>query len=371
MKHTKCVVDAKDFRQALEKALKAAPKKTRLAVLEEALVTVDGDTCSFDCSNLEQWCRVSIPAEGEPCAFVLCGSKKLLTACKYFSGDMELSYDEDEPEEGKPTKVNPDGTLTIRCGGKELRQRVTTAEDFPAMPEEEDSTVVYPVDPATLYNRFQRVKYALSDSTSRPCNCCVKFFDNRIGTVDGYRLAVSRDEALQVSAPFYIPPEAMKLLPVFDGEASTITVGKKYAAFSGGAVRVITRIPEGEGLNFDAAIPKTCGEEHTVDIADFMGGLKYLGEFVRDPNWDIIRFDGGVLSMKNVNGEYSAKLNLEEIPQTVIGFRGYYMLDGLKQFQAKKRSTVTMRMSSPSSPIVLTDDTDLAMVLPHRLKDAA
>ncbi len=365
------VVNAKEFQQALEKALKAASQKTMLPVLGEALVTFDGTICALTCTNLEQWCQVRIPATGEPCSFVLDGSRKLLTACKYFSGDLELSYLEDRLEEGKPRRVDPDGMLTLRCNGKELRQRVTTAGDFPAIPKEEAAAVSYGVDPAALYQRFERIKYALSDNQARLCYQCVKFFDERIGAVDGYRLAASRDESLHVSKPFYIPPDAMKLLPTFDGASCTLTVGTRYAMFENSAARVTTRMPEGEVLDFDQVIPKTCGEEHTIDVADFAGSLRYLREFARDPDREAIRFDGGVLSMKNVNGEYSVRLDLERAPQTAIGFKGRYMLDGLKQFQAKKRGTVTMQMTAPMSPIVLTDETDLAMVMPLRLKDAA
>ena len=45
------------------------------------------------------------------------------------------------------------------------------------------------------------------------------------------------------------------------------------------------------------------------------------------------------------------------------------MMDSLKQFQAKKLATVTMRMSSAVSPIIMSDGEDLALVLPMRLKD--
>lgn len=262
------VVNAKDFQQALEKALKAAPKKTRLPVLGEALVTFDGNICTLTCTNLEQWCQVYVPAVGEPCSFVLDGSRKLLTACKYFSGDLELSYLKNRPEEGKPRRANPDGTLTLCCNGKELRQRVTTAEDFPAIPKEEAASDSYSVDSAALYERFERIKYALSDNEARPVYECVKFFDERIGAVDGYRLAVSRDKSLAVTKPFYIPPGAMKLLPIFEGIFCTLTVGTRYAMFESNTARIITRMPEGEGLDFDKAIPKICGEEHTMSNKD-------------------------------------------------------------------------------------------------------
>lgn len=367
MKCARCTVNADEFQQALDKVLKAAAKKARISFLEEALVRFDGSTCTLTCTDLELWCQAVIPAQGEPCAFVLADSRKLLTACKYFSGDLQISYSEDDPPKTFPTKTALDGSLVLTCGNKELRQWVTTAEDFPDVPEVRVE-YSYTVDPCALSKRFERIKYALSLNKGRPTSCCVKFFDNRIGAVDGYRLAVNKDEALQVEKPFHIPPVAMKLLPIFGEAECWLSVGEKHAAFETDAVRVIIRMPEGESLDFDRAIPKTFCEEHTIDIADFMDNLRYLGEFMRDPDRDIIRFDNGTLSMSNVNGDYSARLTLDEVPRTVIGFRGYYMLDGLKQFHAKKLSAVAMRMTSPTSPIVLTDGEDLAMVLPHRLR---
>lgn len=263
-----------------------------------------------------------------------------------------------------------DGSLTLRCGSKELHQRVSAAGLFPVMPALEPKHV-YTVDPASLSKRFERIKYALSNDASRPCDQCVQFFDNRIGAVDGHRLALSRDDSLCVDKPFFIPPAAMKLLPAFEGEECQLSVGGRHAVFDNGSIRVIACVPNGRGLNFDSAIPKEHTEEHTVDITDFSDSLRYLDQFIFNRDREAVRLDGGVLSIKNVKGEYSSKLKLAETPKIVIGFKAYYMLDGLKQFQAKKLDTVTMQMSAPYAPIVLTDQEDLALVLPYHLKKAA
>lgn len=371
MTDIKSVVSAKEFQRALEKVLKAAPKKSRLPFLPEAHISFGDGTCTLTCTDMEQWCQAVIPAQGGRCSFILNDSRKLLSVCKYFSGDMEFSYQEDDPPETFPSKQELDGSLVLRCGSRELHQRVTAAGLFPELPELKTERT-YTVDPASLSKRFERIKYALADDPSRPCNQCVQFFDNRIGAVDGFRLAFSRDNSLCVDEPFFIPPAAMKLLPAFEGDICQLSVGERYAMFDSGSVRVITSMPKGEGLNFDSAIPKDYTEEHAVDIADFVDNLRYLNEFIRYPTRDAIRFDGGVLSVKTVNGEYRSKLKLTDAPKTVYGFNGSYMLDGLKQFQAKKLQVVAMQTgSNPYAPIVLTDQDDLAMVLPMRLKEAA
>ena len=82
MNYMRCTVNADEFRQALDKALMAAAKKSPLPFMEEALVRFDGNTCTLTCTNLELWCQTAIPAQGQPCAFVLTDSRKLLAACK-------------------------------------------------------------------------------------------------------------------------------------------------------------------------------------------------------------------------------------------------------------------------------------------------
>ena len=146
-------------------------------------------------------------------------------------------------------------------------------------------------------------------------------------------------------------------------------MGEKYATIDSGRTRVLARVPEGDSLNFDAAIPDTFKEEHPVDIADFIDNLRYLSEFIQFPSREYVRFQDGVLSVETAKGSYSSKLKLAEVPATVCGFNGGYMMDSLKQFQAKKLVTVTMRMSSAVSPIIMSDGEDLALVLPMRLKD--
>ena len=102
MMDARCIVNAGEFQKALEKVLKVAPKKCSIPVLMEVLVQFDGDACTLTCTDLELWCQASIPAEGGSCAFVLTGSRRLLTACKFLSGELEFSYRKDQPPEHAP-----------------------------------------------------------------------------------------------------------------------------------------------------------------------------------------------------------------------------------------------------------------------------
>ena len=54
MTEIKSIVSANEFQRALDKVLKAAPRKSRLYFLLEAHVSFDGDTCTLTCTDMEQ-----------------------------------------------------------------------------------------------------------------------------------------------------------------------------------------------------------------------------------------------------------------------------------------------------------------------------
>lgn len=367
-----CTVNASDFHRALKKVYQASMKNSTLPALGNALAEFHGDHCTLTCTNLEQWCQITIPAHGGEATFVFQNTDRLLTACKYFSGDINLEYTMDTPPKYHPSKENLDGSLSLHCGTKECLQRVISADDFPVLPSEVSSQQ-YEIHTSSVFKRYERIKYAASkDTDQRPTRCCVEFMDNRMVTLDGYRAAISTDPSFHVEKPFFIPTPAMKLLSVFEGADCTLRLGERYAVFDNGSIKVITRIPGNDGLDMDKILSQPFSEECIIDVDAFIGELNYLKDISTAAEKAPIRFQNGTLSIQNTDGEYRAKLELNTVPQTICGFKAQYMLDGLKQFKAKNAKRITMRMTSPLQPIFLTDELDdTALVLPVRLKNAA
>ena len=191
----------------------------------------------------------------------------------------------------------------------------------------------------------------------------------RIVTLDGYRLALSADPALTVKAPFFIPVEAMSELQMFKGQSCTLCVGEKYALFENETLRLLTRIPENDHLDIDRMIPSRFEEEFIVPVEPLWEEVKYLSEAANKKERQPIRFNGQTMELETADGLYAANVGLP--PITVRGFNPRYLLEGFGQFKAKKAPTVIMKVGHPHSPIILTDDeSDLAMVLPVRLKAA-
>lgn len=85
-------VDAQMFREALGRVYQIAARQAPLPILGEALVRFDGSSCTIICTNLNQWCLATLPASGDSFSLVFTKTKSLLTACRHFSGQLELQF---------------------------------------------------------------------------------------------------------------------------------------------------------------------------------------------------------------------------------------------------------------------------------------
>lgn len=263
-------VDAAHFHEALGNVLRFAAKRSRLPILEEAQVRFEDGHCVLTCTNLDQWCMSTIPAVGDSFSFVFVGTRKILSACKYFSGELELTYTIE------PTETNPDprGQISISDGKRSLKRSTERTSDFPEL-KEKPLDRHYPVNPKRLLERFKRVKYAVSSNDARPNQCCIEFLKDKIIAVDGYRLAMSTDPAVNVEKPFYIPPEVMAELTMFKDQDCTISVGEEWAAVESETLRVLTRIPGYDGFDVERAIPTSFSTEYPVDVDQLLDEVRY------------------------------------------------------------------------------------------------
>lgn len=124
-------VDAAQFHEALGNVLRFSAKRSSLPILAEANVCLQNGRCVLTCTNLNQWCIAAIPASGDSFSFVFAGTQKIFTACKYFSGELELTYTVE------PTKTNPDpsGQISISDGKRSLARSTERSSDFPELME--------------------------------------------------------------------------------------------------------------------------------------------------------------------------------------------------------------------------------------------
>lgn len=353
------VVDAREFEAAVKTAAAVVMKRSVIASLEQVSMVVSGGSCRLMGTDLCQWVEIKVLLKscGEDFSVIFGDTTKILRACKYYNGDLQISYE--------ASKEQP---LTFSCGELQMECEIID-EDYPGLPTG-DYTETYEVVASDLYKRTEKMKYAVATNDVRPALMGVIIQNNMIYCVDGYRMAASRMDNLSVSRAISVPLSAMLRLSIYGDETIDFHCGRRFASFVNDHATIVTHLLEGEVIDPDKVVPATFGYSFPLELAGCTQGVKYL--------WDIsgkrcnhVEFHAGVLKMGTKRGSYSAVLPIQGNPQIHFAANPVHLLEALSQFKGAK--TVELRANDSSvSPLVITDGGDsYALILPRRLNAAA
>lgn len=229
--------------------------------------------------------------------------------------------------------------------------------------------------------------FAVAESeSSKPVHTGLKFEMTlnqlRLIGVDGYRLAV-RTETIKYEGEdvtFIVPKKTIRELikimsPDKDKEIS-ISIGKRHIIFEVDNYSIISRLLEGDFLDYNAAIPKTCSTTVLINTQDAIACIERTLPVIENNAKNPIRclFDNDEMRVSTVSAigrvvDYThANISGNRVE---IGFNSKYMTDALG---AADTDQVRIEFNGPVQPVKimpLNDERFLFLVLPMRLKNEA
>lgn len=349
-------VDAKAFSEALNK-VSVVLKKSGIPALDEVTVHFTENTCKLVATDLNTWITAELPAAGDVFSFTLSNTKNIAKACRYYSGSLLVDVG----------SVETDLRLTLRCSEKSGTFPALSAEDSPILPEDTLRNT-YAINTGNLFNRVKRIKYASIVRSDKPVLSGVCFKDTKLWCVDGYRLAVSDDPTLQVEKPFILPVEAMQYLQIFDKTDAVLRIGAKYAIFEANGLSLYTRLMnQGSQIDLEKVWPQQSRERNVVHRAEFLDAIKYLKEFPTKSEKPYVYFRDGILTLHTSSGIYRAEVKVDGPCEVDFAFDLRYMKEALEQFSGS--DYLTLSVSNPFAPILLTENGNGALILPVRIKE--
>lgn len=358
-------VDAKAFVQALDKVSNLI-RKSYIPVLNGVLIQFGPDRCTLTSTNLDSWLSVKLPAQGDSFVCLLGRPRETARAFRQFDGELVL--EQMETGEGMKRRLK----LALSCGPRSAELPAFLPEDFPEQ-QAWEPVHSFETNAARLYERVGRVKYAAgvpSKSEARACMVSVQFSGNRIYAVDGYRLAWDTDPGLSVPVPFMAAPDVLEHLKLFGDQTVSVCLGDRFAKVTDGTMTLRFRLPEGELLKLDNAIPERFQTEFQLSPRGFLSELTYLKRALPGKGPYKVRFSGGSLFAENLGERFATKISASGCERVEFGFNLDYMADAMEQF--KQEPFVKMKVSSGSvGPIIIEAEgrSDYAMVLPVRLRE--
>jgi len=287
----------------------------------------------------------------------------------------------------------PADTLEMECDSRylasiaagESRYRINGmgAEEYPELPSITGG-VPLPLPCGTLKEMVRQTIFAVALNTdSKPIHTGVKFELKPgslcLAAIDGFRLA-TRSEAIDYDGEelsFVVPPKALGELRSMgaDDETVSVAVGRRHIVFDIGNYHMVSRLLDGEFMNYRAAIPQAYKTEAAADTRALISSIERISLIITEKIKSPIRCDvlpeEGRLEFTCATGVGTARDSVgADIAGEAfeVGFNNRFLLDALR---ACDTDQVRLRFNGAVQPVVILPpegESFLFMVLPVRLK---
>ncbi|NLC90008.1 MAG: DNA polymerase III subunit beta, partial [Clostridiaceae bacterium] len=154
--------------------------------------------------------------------------------------------------------------VKVESGSSSFNIRGLSADDYPALPIVEHDHSLF-LEQKMLKDMIQQTKFAASTDDSRPILKGINvIFENgglTLVTIDGFRLAVRKEKITgeqQEAMQFIVPARAMEdVSHVLNDSDDMVTIGPShnYVLFDTGDVKIVSRLIQGEFLNYKSILP--------------------------------------------------------------------------------------------------------------------
>ncbi len=282
--------------------------------------------------------------------------------------------------------INENNLLVIECEGSLYKLATMNPEEFPELPKIEIENSIT-LEQNTLKNMIRKTIFAVSTEENRPIftGCLFEVQNNKLNVVsiDGFRLAL-KSNFLQEKANNFsavIPGKTLnEVNKIISDSFDIITIGisKNQALFEMENCKIVTRILDGEFLNYSSVIPTNWETRIRVNknaFQDCFERISLISASIseKEKKYPVkINIDIGKVTISCTNQTGDAK---EEIYVTTegknleIGFNPKYFLDCLKVIDDEE---IFVDFGTSISPCVIRpiDDNEYTyMILPIKLKE--
>ncbi|MBN1258492.1 DNA polymerase III subunit beta [Candidatus Peregrinibacteria bacterium] len=343
----------KDLLSALVLTGKAVGVNSTLPILNNVLLKAEGKKLYFTTTNLEiaisYWIETNVKNEGE----ITLPSKLFTNYINYLKDDkVDISAE--------------DGNMVIlKTSDSTTKIKGVPASEFPPIPTiEKEAEFSLPVK--TLKEAIRHVVFAAAMNTTRPILSGVCFLvsknELKMATTDSYRLAEKTLPLSKTSGDItcIIPAKTIyevgSILDALSGDDLVdVVISKNQVLFTVGAVKLISRLIEGQFPNYGQIIPKTNKSQIIFNIQDLILALKRINIFAKENNNKVIfriKSDATTLTTDTTQygeGEVVLTPKTKGEPNE-IALNSQYLLDALSNIGGEE---IQFEVGDKTTPVVI------------------
>lgn len=365
----KIAIDRLTLCDAVGHVSRAVSTKSTIPALEGILLSAESGKLTMIAYNLEIGMTKTLDARVEEDGEVILNAKLFGDIVRRLPGDMvTLTVDERF-------------MCQITSGSAKFDILGISTTEFPEMPSLTESQVLsIPSD--VLQGMVRQTIFAVAQNDAKPVHTGILFEiadgEIRLVAVDGFRLAIRKESlTAQQDMRFIVAGKAMsEVIKITSDEDENVIlrVGKRHISFEINGYTLISRLLDGEFLDYHNTIPKafaSTARVNTREVADTVERISLIiSDRLKSPVRCLIQ-EGGiefscVTAMGRAVDRCGASLDGNSLE---IGFNNRYLLDALR---AAETDEVFMECNGAFAPMVIRPvegDSFLFMVMPVRLKN--
>ena len=371
----KFICDKDVILKAINSVTKAVASKTTMPVLEGILIQTNDNEVKLTTYDLEIGIEYIINCE------VIEQGATVVNATMFSEIIRRL------PDSEINIAVNDNNLLVIECEGSLYKLATMNPDEFPELPKIDIENSIE-IEQNSLKDMIKKTIFAVSTEENRPIftGCLFEIKNNKLNVVavDGFRLAW-KSKFLQNQVNDFaavIPGRTLNeinkiLLDTFD----TIKIGisKNQALFEMENCKIVTRLLDGEFLNYSSVIPDNWETRIKVDKNNMQNcfervSLISASSIEKEKKYPVkvnVEIGKVVISCTNQTGDAKEEMYVETEGQNLeAGFNPKYFLD---VFRAIDEPEVFIEFGTSISPCIIKSTEEngdyIYMVLPIRLKD--
>ena len=360
--------------KALNSVVKGVSSKTTMPILEGILIQTNENEIKLTTYDLEigieYIMECDVKEQGATVVNAIMFSEIIR---KLPDSEIKISLDEKN-------------LLIIECEGSLYKLATMNPEEFPELPKINVEESIQ-IEQNTLKNMIRKTIFAVSTEENRPIftGCLFEIKNNKLNVVavDGFRLAwrsyILPNDTNDFSA--VIPGRSLNeinkiLLDSFD--IIKIGVSKNQALFEMEKCKVVTRLLDGEFLNYASVIPENWETRIKVNKNELQNCFERISlisasSIEKEKKYPVKVFiDIGKITISCTNQTGDAKEELyvsTEGKNLEVGFNPKYFLDALKSIDEEE---IFIDFGSSISPSVIRPEEEGSytyMILPIRMKE--
>ncbi|MBE7082497.1 MAG: DNA polymerase III subunit beta [Clostridiales bacterium] len=363
------ICDGLDLSDAVLKVSKAVATKTTNPILEGIKLVAEEDTLTLSATDtelsIEKKIKAEIKVEGTT-----------IVPGRFFSEFIKkLSNEKIELE------LNDKNQLKIKYEDSESYIQCFLPDQYPGF-NNVDSSEYFSISHNNFKNLINKSIFSVAVDDSRPIlkGTLLEINAKEVKAValDGYRLAIVTQSIASstVNGGVVVPARSLseisKLLD--DGEdLVTVYIGNKYIMVDLGDTKVISRILEGDFLNYKQIIATDFATEITINKNQLTNSLERASLLSKVGQNNLVKFDikenALVLTSNSEIGNIKENINITLNGKDLfIAFNARYFMEA---FRTTNDEFVKIKFNSPSNPCVVVPSNGkeeyLYLILPVRI----